>query len=55
MSSDVYTLPPDLPVPEGDGACDHLPGLELPDLVLESYPVFPPDRNHEEVLAWLGS
>ena len=36
MSHDVYTLPPGLPVPEDDGAADHLTGLELPDLVLES-------------------
>jgi len=33
---DLYTLPPDLPVPEDDGAADHLPGVELPSLVLES-------------------
>jgi peroxiredoxin len=32
----VYSLPPDLPVPEDDGAADHLTGLELPHLVLES-------------------
>ena len=36
MSHDVYTLPPDLPVPEDDGAADHLVGLELPDLELAS-------------------
>ena len=36
MSHDVYSLPPDLPVPEDDGGADHLTGLELPDLVLES-------------------
>ncbi len=36
MSLDVYSLPPDLPVPEDDGGADHLTGLELPDLVLES-------------------
>jgi len=36
VSSDVYTLPPNLPVPEDDGAADHLVGLELPQLVLES-------------------
>jgi peroxiredoxin len=36
MSYDVYTLPPNLPVPEDDGAADHLVGLELPDLVLDS-------------------
>ena len=30
------TLPPDLPVPEDDGAADHLVGLELPDLTLAS-------------------
>ncbi len=34
--TDVYTLPPDLPVPEDDGAADHLVGLELPDLTLPS-------------------
>ncbi|MGZ4369257.1 MAG: peroxiredoxin [Gaiellaceae bacterium] len=33
---DVYTLPPNLPVPVDDGAADHLVGLELPSLVLES-------------------
>jgi peroxiredoxin len=33
---DVYSLPPDLPVPEDDGGADHLVGLELPELVLES-------------------
>ena len=36
MTHDVYSLPPDLPVPEDDGAADHLVGLELPDLELES-------------------
>jgi len=36
MTHDVYTLPPNLPVPEDDGAGDHLVGLELPDLELES-------------------
>ena len=33
---DPYVLPPDLPVPEDDGAADHLRGLELPSLALES-------------------
>jgi peroxiredoxin len=32
----MYTLPADLPVPEDDGACDHLEGVRLPDLQLES-------------------
>jgi len=36
VSHDVYALPPGLPVPEDDGAADHLVGLELPDLVLDS-------------------
>ena len=36
MSVDVYSLPPDLPVPEDDGAADHLEGTEVPALVLES-------------------
>ena len=33
---DFLTLPPDLPVPEDDGAADHLAGAELPELVLDS-------------------
>ena len=91
------------PVPEDDGACDHLPGRSLPALQLPAtageridlsaiprsswrrglelptftvagvtvykrvtlvmrdgviarvfYPVFPPDRNAADVLAWLA-
>lgn len=33
---DLYTLPPDLPVPEDDGAADHLEGTALPAITLES-------------------
>jgi peroxiredoxin len=36
VSFDPYVLPEGLPVPEDDGAADHLTGLELPDLELES-------------------
>jgi peroxiredoxin len=36
VSHDVYTLPPNLPVPEDDGAAARLVGLELPQLVLDS-------------------
>jgi peroxiredoxin len=36
VSHDVYTLPANLPAPEDDGAADHLTGLELPDLELDS-------------------
>ncbi len=36
MSTDYTALPPDLPVPEDDGAADHLPGLALPSLALPS-------------------
>jgi peroxiredoxin len=32
----LYSLPPDLPVPVDDGACDHLVGFAVPDLKLES-------------------
>ena len=35
-TTDPYTLPPDLPVPEDDGAADHLPGLEIRALRLPS-------------------
>ena len=34
MSHDPYTLPPDLPVPEDDGAADHLTGAVIPRLEL---------------------
>ena len=34
--SDVYSLPPNLPIPADDGACDHLLGMMLPQLTLES-------------------
>jgi peroxiredoxin len=36
MGLDPYTLPPDLPVPEDDGAADDLPGAAIPALVLDS-------------------
>jgi peroxiredoxin len=36
MTDDVYTLPPDLPVPDDDGAADHLVGMMVPQLTLES-------------------
>ena len=31
-----FTLPDNLPVPENDGACDHLLGLEIPSIKLQS-------------------
>jgi peroxiredoxin len=34
VSHDPYTLPPDLPVPEDDGAADHLEGMRVPRLEL---------------------
>src|SRR2546423_12780987 len=33
---DPYALPDGLPVPEDDGAADHLQGLDLPDVTLPS-------------------
>jgi peroxiredoxin len=36
VSSDYASLPPDLPVPQDDGAADHLPGLAIPPLELSS-------------------
>jgi len=32
----LYQLPDDLPVPVDDGACDHLEGMLLPSLLLET-------------------
>ncbi len=34
--TDLSMLPADLPVPADDGACDHLIGLPLPDVVLNA-------------------
>ena len=34
--TNLATIPDDLPVPESDGACDHLLGLSLPALTLPS-------------------
>ena len=31
---DLFSLPPDLPIPIDDGACDHLAGTRLPSLPL---------------------
>jgi peroxiredoxin len=36
MDGDLTQLPADLPVPEDDGACRHLPGRRLPSIVLTS-------------------
>jgi peroxiredoxin len=35
-SDNLYALPPDLPVPVDDGACDHLAGSSLPQLAMPS-------------------
>ncbi|MBM3358813.1 MAG: peroxiredoxin [Betaproteobacteria bacterium] len=35
-SDNLHELPPGLPVPQDDGACDHLAGLALPKLALRS-------------------
>ena len=35
-ANDPYTLPPDMPVPEDDGAADHLPGMQVPPVALPS-------------------
>jgi peroxiredoxin len=35
-SDNLYELPKDLPVPQDEGACRHLPGMRLPTLALPS-------------------
>jgi peroxiredoxin len=35
-ADNLYELPADLPIPVDDGACDHLPGLRLPSVLLLS-------------------
>ena len=49
IMDDIYTLPADLPIPQDDGAADHLPGATVPELTL-------PSTAHETVaLAALGT
>jgi len=35
-SDNIYQLPDDLPVPVDDGACEHLPGMNLPSVPLRA-------------------
>ena len=35
-SDNIHELPKDLPVPQDDGACDHLTGMRLPQIALLS-------------------
>jgi peroxiredoxin len=44
-ADDISILPPDLPVPVDDGACDHLPGMRLPAIPLHA------TSGHDVVLA----
>jgi peroxiredoxin len=36
MTRDLHQLPPNLPAPADDGACDHLPGAQVPSVRLQS-------------------
>jgi len=36
LRDDLYTIPDGLPLPIDDSACDHLPGMQLPSLPLNS-------------------
>jgi len=52
MGSDhLYSVPPDLPRPEDDGACAHLPGTELPALALPAT-TGPPVRLDRLATPW---
>jgi peroxiredoxin len=44
-SDNVYQLPADLPVPEDDGACNHLAGMRLPPLALAATGGVPVDLS----------
>lgn len=35
-ATNLHRLPPDLPIPANDGACDHLPGSRVPSIRLAS-------------------
>lgn len=47
-SDNIHELPKDLPVPQDDGACDHLTGMRLPRIALRS------TRGREVDLSSLG-
>lgn len=68
-SDNLHQLPSTLPIPTDDGACDHLPTFNIAGMrlikritlilnggVIEKvfYPVFPPDKNADEVIEWLS-
>jgi hypothetical protein len=36
MRNSLLDLPPNLPIPEDDGQCSHLLGVEIPDIELAS-------------------
>jgi peroxiredoxin len=46
-ADDLYALPEALPVPQDDGACDHLRGVELPSIILPSTSGTPIDLSKE--------
>jgi peroxiredoxin len=48
---DFTQLPPDLPVPEDDGAADHLPGMSLPSVELPS--TMPYNLSEGRLVAYL--
>jgi peroxiredoxin len=47
----IYELPKDLPVPVDDGACDHVPGMVLPSVVLPS--TWGRTVNPAQISGWL--
>ena len=47
-TDNLYELPKDLPVPQDDGACNHLTGINLPSIALRS------TRGREVDLSALG-
>ncbi|MEW5975066.1 MAG: peroxiredoxin [Acidobacteriota bacterium] len=49
---DLYSLPTDLPVPQDDGACDHLRGAILPPLALPATSGTTVDLSKEEA-SWV--
>lgn len=49
-ADDFHELPKNLPVPEDDGACDHLPGMRLPQVTLPSTAGAPVDLS--ELSGW---
>ena len=54
MPEDPTQLPDDLPVPEDDGAADHLPGTRVPPVELPSTDSWAVKPRRLSISSWLS-